>query len=221
MNHRHAHPLRQRGVSLIFALVTMVALSLAAVAMIRSVDTGTLVLGNLGFKQDTLQGADDAARSAIQWLTDNIADVALYNDRTDVGYYATERNPTANPLDVTGNSGNASATRIDWNGTGDCGGSTGPCLLTREVTNLPNGVTARYVILRLCSGTGDPSASGTSLRCARPLVNIANESGERNSLTYANAQRIGIVTVSQYFRVLVRARGGRNTVTYTETLVHF
>ena len=40
------HRNRQRGVSLLFAMITVVALSLAAVAMIRSVDTGTTILGN-------------------------------------------------------------------------------------------------------------------------------------------------------------------------------
>ena len=42
-----------RGASLVFAMITVVALSLAAVALVRSVDTGLNILGNLGFKQDT------------------------------------------------------------------------------------------------------------------------------------------------------------------------
>lgn len=217
---RTSIPSGERGVTLVFALVTMVALSLAAVALVRSVDTGTLVLGNLGFKQDTLQAADDASRTAIQWLSNNVADTRLQNDWTDMGYYATERNPVANPLDVTGNSGNANATLIDWTGSGNCNGHS-PCLLTRAVTGLRNGVQARYVILRLCNGTGDPTVSGTTLRCARPLVNIAAESGERGALNYANSQRIGATTISQYFRILVRTQGGRATTTFTETLVHF
>ena len=42
---------RQRGVSLIFALMALAVISLAAVALVRSVDTTSLVIGNLGFKQ--------------------------------------------------------------------------------------------------------------------------------------------------------------------------
>ena len=38
-----------RGASLVFAMITVVALSLAAVALVRSVDTGLNILGNLGF----------------------------------------------------------------------------------------------------------------------------------------------------------------------------
>ena len=42
---------RQRGVSLFFALVCLVAIMLAAVALVRSVDTSTLISGNLAFQQ--------------------------------------------------------------------------------------------------------------------------------------------------------------------------
>jgi type IV pilus assembly protein PilX len=210
----------QRGVSLIFALITMVALSLAAVALIRSVDTSTLALGNLGFKQDTQLAADDAARIAIRWLSDNIASNTIDNDigTTAIPYYATTRDTTANPLDVTGNGTGNTRTVIDW---GDGCGGLANCLNSRPLAALPNGVTARYVILRLCDGTGDPTASGSTINCARPFVNTTAGSSERGSLSYANAQRIGTTSISQYFRILVRAQGGRKTVTYTETLVHF
>jgi hypothetical protein len=209
----------QRGVSLIFALITMGALSLAAVALIRSVDTGALVLGNLGFKQDTLQGADDASRAALTWLTNNIADARIQRNWADMAYYATESNPTANPLDVTGTGGNDNATFVDWAGD-SCGGKSN-CLRTREVTALSNGITARYVILRLCNMEGDPMDTTIAIRCARPLVNGAAGSTERGTPDFSNPTRIDTVTVSQYYRILVRARGGRDTLTFTETLVHF
>jgi hypothetical protein len=213
--------LRARGVSMIFALMTLVALSLAAVGLIRSVDSGALILGNMAFKQDTQLAADDASRSAIGWLAANIADAVLNGDSPANGYYATTRDTTASPLDVTGNRTGTRAL-IDWNDD-DCAGHV-PCLETRALPEIRTGsgaVTARYVVLRLCDATGDPTAPGATMNCARPLATRSAESGERGSLSYANAQRIGTVTVSQYFRVLVRARGGRGTVTYTETLVHF
>jgi len=57
-------PASQAGLSLIFALLALVALSLGAVALIRSVDGGTLVLGNLGFKQDATVSTEKATESA-------------------------------------------------------------------------------------------------------------------------------------------------------------
>ena len=45
------HLFKQQGVVLFIALVALVVMSLAAVALIRSVDTNTLIGGNLSFKQ--------------------------------------------------------------------------------------------------------------------------------------------------------------------------
>ncbi len=53
----------QRGVSLVFALMALVVISLGAVAIVRSVDTGALVIGNLGFKQDATSAAAQAAET--------------------------------------------------------------------------------------------------------------------------------------------------------------
>ena len=68
-NHRIASaPSRQRGVVLFFALVALVAMSLAAVALIRSVDTGTIIAGNLAFKQSATSAGDAGIEAAITWL---------------------------------------------------------------------------------------------------------------------------------------------------------
>lgn len=208
------------GLSLIFSLMTLVALSLAAVALIRSVDSGTIILGNLGFKQDSELAADTAARSAITWLGNNIASAALQSDNTsNTGYYA--RNRTT--LDVTGN-GTPSASRviIDWDDNDCAGASThGECLQPSQLITNANGVEARYVIIRLCDAVGDPTASGSTIACAKPLVASTGDSGERGSLRYPNERSVAVTTITQYFRILVRAKGMRNTKTYTETLVHF
>ena len=49
-----SHPTRQHGVVLFIALIVMVALSLAAIALIRSVDTTNAVVGNLAFRLFTI-----------------------------------------------------------------------------------------------------------------------------------------------------------------------
>ncbi|MDD2893419.1 MAG: hypothetical protein PHF20_05775 [Halothiobacillaceae bacterium] len=59
---------RQRGVVLFFALVALVAMSLAAVALIRSVDTSTLIAGNLSFKQAATNSGDKGIEAAISWM---------------------------------------------------------------------------------------------------------------------------------------------------------
>ena len=46
-------------------------------------------------------------------------------------------------------------------------------------------------------------------------------SAERNEFTYAQSQRFGSSLLTQYYRIVVRAKGARNTVSYTDTVVHF
>lgn len=60
--------MRQRGVVLFIALIVMVALSLAAIALIRSVDTTTTVIGNLAFRQASVLPANIAVEEATAAL---------------------------------------------------------------------------------------------------------------------------------------------------------
>ena len=63
--HRFIALRRQQGAALIFALITLVILGLATLSLVRSVDTGALLLGNLSFKQDATAAGDQAARKAF------------------------------------------------------------------------------------------------------------------------------------------------------------
>jgi Tfp pilus assembly protein PilX len=63
------HMVKQRGVVLFFALISLLAIMLAAVALIRSVDTSTMIAGNLAFKQAATTSGDAGTEAAINWLT--------------------------------------------------------------------------------------------------------------------------------------------------------
>ncbi len=54
----------QRGVVLFVALIGMVVLSLGAVALLRSVDSGTSIAGNLAFKQASIGPVNYAVEQA-------------------------------------------------------------------------------------------------------------------------------------------------------------
>jgi type IV pilus assembly protein PilX len=86
-NLRHAPPRRQRGVVLLIALIVLVVMTLAGIGMMRSVDTGTVVAGNLAFRQSTMQAADlgiNTAYNSLVTAENSITDrVALnYSDQT-------------------------------------------------------------------------------------------------------------------------------------------
>jgi len=213
------HRRRQRGVSLLFAMITVVALSLAAVAMIRSVDTGTTILGNLSFKQDTMLASDEATRLAIQWLEtqQKNAPESLHATQRDQGYWA----HLVPGLDPTSTSTSASRVAIDWNND-SCRSQRGPTpldCLPAQAKSLANQITARFLIVRLCSASG--SSTDASNQCPRPLSVSSQVTNERGEINSQNPVRIGSSTMAEYYRIVVRAQGARNTVSTTETLVHF
>ncbi len=222
---RHIH---QNGVSLIFALLTLAVLMLGTLALVRAIDTGSLVLGNIGFKNDATAAADQATRSAITWLTSN-AD-SLDNDAAASGYYATNRQfgtdgtTPLGPLDVTTQQFPTSTTRqlVDWDGDTCASTSAGTfksCVLTTADAGTINGNAARYIIFRQCSKVGDYSAN-ISIVCTRPVGGSGGGPAKKGELNYAEAIRLS-GSVPPYYRIIVRVRGARNTVSFTETLVHF
>lgn len=83
----------QRGVVLFIALIVLVAMTLAGVAIMRSVDTGNLIAGNVAFKQGTLQGGDFGANKAVEWLEANAFTGKLDNDSPDDGYFSQGNEP--------------------------------------------------------------------------------------------------------------------------------
>lgn len=209
---------RQRGVSLIFALIALVIISLAAVALVRSVDTSALVIGNLGFKQDATSAASQAAESAVAYLNAN-AGTTLHTDQAAAGYYATSRDA----LDVTGQ-GSTANTRavVDWtgNGTGTCllyaAGSWGTCVRPSADISLNGGAnTARYIITRLCAAEGAPSA----VDCAVPTGSALTGGGNKGVQDYKAGKAQALVSNSQYYRIVVRSTSARGTVSFTETMV--
>jgi Tfp pilus assembly protein PilX len=206
----------QRGISLLYALMALVALSLASVALIRSVDTGNLVMGNLGFKQDATAAADRAAEAAIGWLSGQLSGTALHANNTAQGYYAA----AFDNVDVTGKAdGTSSRVVVDWEGNSCSGaGSYTSCIAPSGAVSV-GGNSARYVILRLCSASGAPT--GGTVTCVLPLANTTAADTNRSGFDYARPVGFDTTSTGPYYRILVRVAGARGTRSFTETIVHF
>ncbi|MGZ8252501.1 MAG: pilus assembly PilX family protein [Methylophilaceae bacterium] len=129
-NNKISTARNEKGVVLFFALIALVAMSLAAVALIRAVDTNSAISGNLSFKQSTLLSADRGVETAIIWAKDNAT--ALNSDASANGYYATfTKLPSETKL------------RIDTNGFLDGTDAEGNRI--------------SYIVERMCSATGAPT----------------------------------------------------------------
>jgi type IV pilus assembly protein PilX len=90
---RHGSRLAQRGVVLFIALIVLVAMSLAGIAIMRSVDTGNLIAGNVAFKQGTLASADRGIDEAFTYLKNNALGADLETDQPSEAYFAAASDP--------------------------------------------------------------------------------------------------------------------------------
>lgn len=223
---------RQQGMVLVFALIVLVAMMLAGVALVRSVNTGSQIAGNISFRQDAAATADRATQLAIDTLYDKLVALptSLDADIPSIGYYASS-DPN---LDPTGN-GSDSATRtlVNWGdvaGTGDnfCGayatGSYASCTYAPNKGSddkgavVVNGNAASYIVFRMCDGPGS-HASGVA-KCATQVTAAVNNC--QGAINYENEGHCSSGGASTpFYRILVRTVGARNAVSYTETIVHF
>lgn len=210
---------RQRGAVLFFAIVVLVATTLAGVALTRSVDTGNIIAGNLAFQQTTVNAADAGIEQAIDWLERNnrslstsamadsvgcpTSDERLWCNLRSQGYSSVVLDPEPNQ---------------SWDA------------FWRNVlaTPAPNGQTislprdaagnrVSYTIQRLCTVADDPGnviIIGTPQTCAHPPVDKAKGKSKGGSPSLKVKVRSQV-----YYRVTVRIEGPRNTLSYVQTLV--
>ncbi|KQM80184.1 hypothetical protein [Xylophilus sp. Leaf220] len=214
------HPSSQRGLALLYALLAMAALSLAAVALVQSIGGGAAVIGNLGFKQDATAAADSITQQAIAALYDRLRANAngLDVDIPAAGYYA-----SANDLvDVTGGQlGGFARSLVSWQNA--CNNLAGNCVYTPFAPGgAVNGNTGKYVVFRMCDAAGDPSSNST-IQCAAPLTAASSSGMYRGAVGVGagSSLRIPDASASPYYRIVVRVAGARDTVSFTETIVHF
>jgi Tfp pilus assembly protein PilX len=211
----------QRGLSMLIALIALLILSITAVALIRSIDTGTLIVGNFAFKQDATEASSIGAERAITWLE---SQANLDNDDTAKGYYAS----SLDNFDPTGSVTTVAKKLVlaNWDGLGTCSTVKSGTFVDCSIQPYPtaadanaltvNGNIVQWVITRLCQTQGVP---GVGNSCLSPGTTSSASANDRGELTAGG--RISSTVQGPYYRIIVRASGPRNTVSYTETMVHF
>jgi len=204
---------RQEGVVLLIAVVVLVAMTLAALGLVRSLDTGNMVAGNLAFKQGATAAGDIGTEAALAWLSTKNDGNEVNADNPAQGYYATSQDN----LDVTGTANDPGRALVDWDGNNCAGRQAGACVRPSAAIDAAGGNQVRYVIHRLCSAAGSPNANGNS--CANYLAS-SSSSPKRGEMEYGDDKRFE-PPPAEYYRITSRIVGPRNTVSYVETLVHF
>lgn len=210
INTRQSSMPRQQGVVMMVALVILVVMTLAGIALMRSMDTTNLIAGNMAFKQAATQSSDVGVESAIAWLTANNAGSFLNDNSFVAGYAASSPSNAALPLG-----------EAFWNAllaSGVCNLDLDPltpvvtpraCVATPKANASGNRVS--YMIQRLCSATGSTNGNGCSV-----VPGVIVSTGEDES---AGAVAMAGVSTAVYYRITVRVVGPRNSVSYVQAIV--
>ena len=187
---------KQRGVVLMIALIVLVAMTLAGLALVRSVDTSNIIAGNLAFQQAATQSGDVGTETAITWLAANFAGTTLQQSIPAQGYVASRQDPTV------GQSWDSF-----WTTTLVPAGQV--VTLAQDAST---GNTVSYTIQRMCAQVGD---------AAVPLTDCAIS--QTAATTSGSSKGAGVIALQYnnqvYYRITSRIAGPRNTVSYVQTIV--
>lgn len=215
--------LKQRGVVLFFALMALLAMSLAAVALIRSVDTSTMISGNLAFKQSATTSGDAGTEAALNWLEiTNAANNALsvststahpFNNTGGIGgfqnpgYYS-NLNPALNLTDGTG---------IRWD-------NSDSFPLGTDVS----GNTINYIIQRMCRTAGALPSTLEQPALVPPTTDclFGDKTEDKNSQAIVRYQEkcegsgCSKQELPPQYRITTRIQGPRNSISYVQAFVY-
>jgi type IV pilus assembly protein PilX len=189
---RTARRERQRGVVLFVALIVMVALSLAAIALIRSVDTTNTVIGNLAFRQASILPANLAIEEAAAALFQDadIPHAVRIADHTNPwpaeNYYASKQVDDAHGVPAQ------LQKRSAYPGSAK--------LLQDPLTKTE----VRYVIERMCLAPGPATIGNCDL--VPPKVNPGTTIGDSSI----------VLPSIPFYRVTVRVDGPQNTASFVQ-----
>jgi len=208
----HAAPriARQRGVALFFALICLVAIMMAAVILVRSVDTATLISGNLAFQQSATRSGDGGTEAAILYLNTVQSANSTRNVLTDAGHAFNIDAPTQGyyaSLDPTKSLTSTSGTHFNWDNNDSVG-------LATDAT----GNTVRYIIQRMCRTSGVAAKDADCLYSGATLDN----NGQNIPLPQDVCSGPGCPAAGQTpeIRVTSKVTGPKNTVSYVQALIY-
>lgn len=198
---------RQRGVVLFFALIAMVVMMLAAVALIRSVDTSTSVAGNLAFKQSATVSADSGVETALALLRTPALNTTINSAaNAALGYFA-----TAEERNLTGSLTTMAA--FTWDDTNSAVATGDGIVAGRDAS----GNSARFVVERMCT-TAVANEVPSKANC---LFGQGDAGGGSQGVSPGYPGLLqSAASISPVYRVTARVTGPKNTISYVQAYIY-
>jgi hypothetical protein len=193
------HAGRQQGVVLFIALIALVTIMLAAVALMRSVDTNTVIAGNLAFKQSATASGDNGLESAIQWLANINTANAAKDAFTDLTHPFNSTNAAEGYYSniTPGRDFMLAATWAD--------------AASKSAGTDAGGNTIRYVIERMCRTANQLLSESDCLFSDVQTDTDSHQSGKQKPLKGGR---------HPLNRITIRVAGARNTISYIQAFVY-
>lgn len=200
---------RQSGAVLVITLIVLVAMTIAVISLIRSVDTTNIIAGNLAFRQSATHSADAGIEDAINNLLPFLLSSSQLNAlNCPAGFgYKSFYEPNLDPP-------TAQSWEAFWNSLGSCPHTMQKDANGNTVDAANNvvalGSTIQYIVEAMCDLNGQNGACATPPPSAVVSCAGSNMGGSTQKCTVVNRK---------YYRITSRVQGPRNTVSYIQTIV--
>ena len=193
-------PARERGIVVFVALIAVVLMSLAAVGLMRSVHTNTMVVGNLAFRQAAQAMAAAAVEKAVYDMFPPTATIADLTNHAPARNYFAVLQPGQDAMGVSAALQGAvppAAYPVGAQVIADTLGATA--------------FTARYIIERMCDDDAlGKAAAPNDCEMIPPKQAQAKE---------ANLKKGIALPKIPYYRMTVRVDGPGNSVAYSQAML--
>jgi type IV pilus assembly protein PilX len=191
---------RQKGTSLLVAMVALVAMMTAGMALIRSVDSANLAAGNFQMQQSAEQNIDMGINEALLAYLQSPSNIALSIDNRNMNdatkaYWAIRQLQSTEGVPIA----LVNLPAPTWT-------TTGPALTgwAGEQIDANSMQLRRYYVERLCSATGIASADSCQMYTMEYPSDSISNTGSSDS------------DVLPYIRITVRVDGPKGTTSYAQ-----
>ncbi|MFC7420285.1 hypothetical protein ACFQNF_10350 [Iodobacter arcticus] len=195
---------KQKGLVLLISLIVLVVMTLAAIALVRSMMTSNQVANNLALRQGTTAAADAALEKARFWLVDrSLQAPAELNNASDDNGYSPKNTITGIdgrelPITITPIDGNKWRANVSWVYANPSKGNAPLSRADEDKAVNSNGYKAAYFIQRSCATAGQKTPN----RSACDLQKMSPNEPEGNS------------EYQMIYKITVRIEGPKNTVSF-------